>query len=391
MIKPHSAHFKLFEQATYSGGRFLYWILTPLVTLDSWESIAALSLMNLLTMTIYSSVIGGPSFFKLVGGDHVNALRGYLLCNAVIVLLAMLCPVIYALVRTATAMESPVFTLSLFVLPWVSVAADWARKTQIILGRYYDQTLRNLSFIALWLSYMTAVYVGAVMADFLVITFVFCTLTAIIYLPIRGALTARTWARESVLTSFSVWKHYLFSGLAAYCFGNALFWIDFEDSSLVNFLVLRNYLSPVLLLSLYIESYGALAMQASCQRRQIIYRYLVAIAVTTILVGAFAITLVEYVKRDSMESYSAVFGFVVASTFLIAAIKIPTVFLRLNQRDHLVSVVYGLLLPVWPLFYVLRIVERLPYSGLEVLLAQYVVLLAILSVLAFKSKPYIVS
>jgi hypothetical protein len=371
----------LFEQASYSAGRFLFWVTAPALATEAWDQIALLSLMNLFMMTLYTSIIGGPSFFRIVRGPEGAALAGYFPCHAVIAVLSGIGPVGYAVLHPQAAQQDPGFLVVLVLVPWVSAAADWSRKTMIVLGRHRVQACRNLLFLALWLGFGLALWWRAAPVRVETLALVFCVLTGGLYLPLRGVLRAARWRATEALAPFSVWRHYLLTGGLAYGLGNALFWIAIDSPSLQRFVILRNYLAPVLLLSMYIESYGALQLEAADQKRQLIGRYLLGVAVATIALACGALGLLQGM---GLEVDLRVFGFVVATTFLIAVIKVPTVYLRLRQRDHLVSWVYLALLPLWPLAYGLGL---LPVFGLDLLLAQYLLLALGLAAVALGSKP----
>ena len=107
----------LFEQATYSGGRFLFWVSAPLLAADNWDKVAILSILNLLVMMLYGSVVGGPSFFQIVRGSSSNALAGYFPCLAVICLLAVVGPLAYLAMDSEGARNDPKFFFLSFSSP----------------------------------------------------------------------------------------------------------------------------------------------------------------------------------------------------------------------------------------------------------------------------------
>lgn len=257
----------------------------------------------------------------------------------------------------------------------------------VLLGRHRGQARRNLVFAVLWLGFGLALWLGAAPVSVEILALVFCGLTGAVYLPVRGVLKAVGWVGNEALAPFSVWRHYLLTGVLAYGLGNALFWIAIDSPALQQFVILRNYLAPVLLLSMYFESYGALQLEAADQKRRLIGRYLLGVAVATIVLAGGALGLLQGMGREGPEVDLRVFGFVVATTFLIAVIKVPTVYLRLRQRDHLVSWVYLGLLPLWPLAYGFGLLPRLPFFGLELLLAQYLGLALGLAAFAGGAKP----
>ena len=78
-----------------------------------------------------------------------------------------------------------------------------------------------------------------------------------------------------------------------------------------------------------------------------------------------------------------ILAFVVITTYCIALIKVPTVYLRLYERENLVSLMYLVMLPVWPAIYYYGLTETLPFSGLEVFIALYIFLFLGLSALAY--------
>jgi len=374
------------EQASYSGGRFLFWVLTPVLITDSWEEIATLSLMNLLTMSLYSSIIGGPAFYRLVKRGAGDIRASYLLCQIVIAGLALIGPALYTLVWWQVAVEDPRFIGLLFLFPWVSTAADWARRTQILQKKQSNQVFRNMLFASVWLIYSALLFVGALEAQFATTTLMFCLLSAGIYCPVSGVLRGPIASGLTALAPFNVWRHYLAAGLLAYVFGNAIFWLDSESGTLVDFVIFRNYLNPILLMSLYIESYGAIQLEAVQNKWRIILRYIAGVAAMTVMLSGVAVILITYGATDARSIDPAIFSLVVANTFLIAIIKLPTVYLRLSQRDHLVSGAYLLMLPVWPLAYGFDLLRYLPYSGIEILVSLYLILFLSLSAFAIASS-----
>lgn len=376
----------LFEQTSYSVGRFLFWISAPAMATEAWDKIAVLSLMNLFMMTLYGSIIGGPSFIRLLQKSAVDPLYGYFPCHAMIAALALIGPLLYVIIQTEDARDDPGFILLLILLPWVSSAADWSRKTMILLNRQGTQFIRNFAFSALWLIYVLALLAGIFPINFEILSLIFCLLTGVIYLPVRGSFQKFNWVGHDSLAPFSVWRHYLFTGLVAYMLGNAVFWINSDSDVLQQFVIMRNYLTPVLLLSLYIESYGAVQLEAATQKRRLIGGYLLGVLVATIILASAALVILYFSNPAESTIDLSVFGLVVITTFLIAVIKVPTVYLRLRLRDHLVSAAYLTLFPIWPLAYLLNFLPTLPYLGLELLVAQYLLLAIGLSIFAAISK-----
>ena len=367
----------LWEQASYSAGRFLFWVMAPALATDAWDKIALLSLLNLFMMMLYASIIGGPSFYRLVRGQPeepagMGALSAYLPCQAVIAALSLIGPCGYILLHPEAARADPGFVALLVVLPWVSSAADWARKTMILLGRQKGQGRRNLLFAGLWLAYAFWLALWPAPVGVEALALVFCGLTAVVYLPISGVGRAAHRGGRAALAPFSVWRQYLVAGGLAYGLGNALFWMAIDSPALQDFVVLRNYLAPVLLLSLYIESYGALQMEAADQKRRLVLRYLLGVGAATIAFSGGAYGVLRFGAGQAVDP--VIFGFGAGITFLIAAIKLPTVYLRLRGQEHLVTLVYLMMVPLWPLAFAFGLLGRLPFAGLELLLGQYLVL-----------------
>jgi hypothetical protein len=168
--------------------------------------------------------------------------------------------------------------------------------------------------------------------------------------------------------------------------GNALFWMAINSPALQDFVVLRNYLTPVLLLSLYIESYGALQLEAADQKRRLMARYLLGVGAATMALSGGAYVFLRIGGGQAVDP--AIFGFVGAITFLIAVIKLPTVYLRLRGQEHLVTLVYLALVPLWPLASYFGLLARLPFAGLELLLGQYLVLAFGLALAAVPRLPW---
>lgn len=374
------------EQASYSGGRFLFWVLAPILVSDSWEQIALLSLMNLLTMSLYGGVIGGPTFIRLVSASTEDKLAAYAPAHAVIVLLSLVGPAAYLAFSRADALAQPALLFLLFAVPWVSSAADWSRKTMILLGREAEQIWRNLVFGGLWLTWSITTAVEITPRDLLTLAFAFSILTGLVYSPVWGIGRNLRPITLSALAPFSEWRSYLFTGVLAYAFGNALFWLNSDSTKLSQFVVLRNYLAPVLLLSLYIENHGALQMRTSTRRRRLVGIYVAGVALITIVLAWFAQVLLSTGQAGPNDVDPVTFAFVIATTLLIAIIKIPTVALRLRGQEYVVVVPYLFILPLWPAAYVFDLLTRLPYDGLEVLLIQYVFLLLGLSVRAVMAE-----
>jgi hypothetical protein len=378
--------FVLLEQSSYSGGRFLFWVLTPVLVTDAWDKIATLSLVSLLTMTLYSSIIGGPAFFRLVNREADDIRDSYLLCQTIIAGLALIGPSLYTLVWWPVTVEDSGFVGLMFLLPWVSSAADWARRTQLLLKEPLNLLVRNFLFIIIWLSYSIFLFLGVFDALFFHITLMFCFLSAVIYLPIHGVLRGSITSGLIALAPFSVWRSYLTVGLLAYVFGNTLFWLNDESRDLVDFVIFRNYLNPVLLLSLYIESYGAIQLAATENKWPVILRYVIGVAFVTAMLTCFAVFLINYGAPDANTFDATVLLLVAICTFLIALIKLPTVYLRLKQRDNLVSRAYLIMIPIWPLVYGFDILRHMPYSGIEILVMLYLILFLSLSAFAISSK-----
>ena len=159
----------LFEQASYSGGRFLFWVSAPVLVTSAWEELSILSLMNLLTMTLYSSVVGGPVFYRLVKRDEKDIRDSYLLSQVIIVGLALVGPALYVLFWWEAAFEDPFFIILLFLLPWVSTAADWAPYANIA-RKQFNQVLRNVSFAVIWMIYSAITFIVQAEPDLTQIT-----------------------------------------------------------------------------------------------------------------------------------------------------------------------------------------------------------------------------
>ena len=77
----------------------------------------------------------------------------------------------------------------------------------------------------------------------------------------------------------------------------------------------------------------------------------------TLVVGSVSLLLITYGAAGVRHIDSSIFILVVANTFIIAVIKIPTVYLRLRQRDYLISRLF-FMLPVWPLAYHLDLLRQ---------------------------------
>jgi|SaaInlStandDraft_1057018.scaffolds.fasta_scaffold43890_1 hypothetical protein len=375
----------ILEQASYSGSRFLFWIITPILVVDSWQSIATLSLINLLTASIYSSIIGGPVFIRLIGAEAKNTLSGYFICQSVIMGVAITGPLLFALIWQEAAVSDPGLVILLFLLPWVSAASDWARKTQLLLNRQYNQLVRNLFFSFLWLVYSALLFLEIFDVNLFYITLAFSLFSAIIYLPIKGAFKKASRKGYTILAPFKVWRHYLITGILAYIFGNAIFWIE-NNNTYNEFVVLRNYLTPVLMIGLYIENYGAIQLKAVLQKSHIIQYYIIGILVIITLFTSLLVLFILNTSQFGHQINLTIFAMVVTNTLLIALIKIPTVYLRLHKQDHLISMTYAVFLPIWPLTFLLDLDSTLLFSGIEILLILYFILFTSLSMLAIFSR-----
>jgi len=375
----------ILEQASYSGSRFLFWIITPILVVDSWQSIATLSLINLLTASIYSSIIGGPVFIRLIGAEAKNTLSGYFICQSVIMGVAITGPLLFALIWQEAAVSDPGLVILLFLLPWVSAASDWARKTQLLLNRQYNQLVRNLFFSFLWLVYSALLFLEIFDVNLFYITLTFSLFSAIIYLPIKGAFKKASRKGYTILAPFKVWRHYLITGILAYIFGNAIFWIE-NNNTYNEFVVLRNYLTPVLMIGLYIENYGAIQLKAVLQKSHIIQYYIIGILVIITLFTSLLVLFILNTSQFGHQINLTIFAMVVTNTLLIALIKIPTVYLRLHKQDHLISMTYAVFLPIWPLTFLLDLDSTLLFSGIEILLILYFILFTSLSMLAIFSR-----
>ena len=375
----------ILEQASYSGSRFLFWIITPILVVDSWQSIATLSLINLLTASIYSSIIGGPVFIRLIGAEAKNTLSGYFICQSVIMGVAITGPLLFALIWQEAAVSDPGLVILLFLLPWVSAASDWARKTQLLLNRQYNQLVRNLFFSFLWLVYSALLFLEIFDVNLFYITLTFSLFSAIIYLPIKGAFKKASRKGYTILAPFKVWRHYLITGILAYIFGNAIFWIE-NNNTYNEFVVLRNYLTPVLMIGLYIENYGAIQLKAVLQKSHIIQYYIIGILVIITLFTSLLVLFILNISQFGHQINLTIFAMVVTNTLLIALIKIPTVYLRLHKQDHLISMTYAVFLPIWPLTFLLDLDSTLLFSGIEILLILYFILFTSLSMLAIFSR-----
>jgi len=375
----------ILEQASYSGSRFLFWIITPILVVDSWQSIATLSLINLLTASIYSSIIGGPVFIRLIGAEAKNTLSGYFICQSVIMGVAITGPLLFALIWQEAAVSDPGLVILLFLLPWVSAASDWARKTQLLLNRQYNQLVRNLFFSFLWLVYSALLFLEIFDVNLFYITLTFSLFSAIIYLPIKGAFKKASRKGYTILAPFKVWRHYLITGILAYIFGNAIFWIE-NNNTYNEFVVLRNYLTPVLMIGLYIENYGAIQLKAVLQKSHIIQYYIIGILVIITLFTSLLVLFILNTSQFGHQINLTIFAMVVTNTLLIALIHIPTVYLRLHKQDHLISMTYAVFLPIWPLTFLLDLDSTLLFSGIEILLILYFILFTSLSMLAIFSR-----
>ena len=213
----------------------------------------------------------------------------------------------------------------------------------------------------------------------------FSLFSAIIYLPIKGAFKKASRKGYTILAPFKVWRHYLITGILAYIFGNAIFWIE-NNNTYNEFVVLRNYLTPVLMIGLYIENYGAIQLKAVLQKSHIIQYYIIGILVIITLFTSLLVLFILNTSQFGHQINLTIFAMVVTNTLLIALIKIPTVYLRLHKQDHLISMTYAVFLPIWPLTFLLDLDSTLLFSGIEILLILYFILFTSLSMLAIFSR-----
>lgn len=386
MIKIRDIHINLLEQASYSASRYAFWVITPILFTENWSMIAALSLVNMLEMAVYSSILGGPSYYRLVRGDSHIALSSYFVSNIILFFLSMSTFIVF-IGFSQSVLDQPfsdIIVLAFF--PWISISSDWSRKVHIVLGRHRVQTARNFIVLSIWVVFSMLIFTRRLPATFVSCAIVFCLICALVYLPLRGAFKEKAWNHRLVMTPFSVWRHYLIAGVVAYFIGNAVFWMSLNNKMITEFVIFRNYLNAVLILGLFMESYGSLSLQRNPQNRWNLFsRYLFWIGLLTLCSGCISFFVLPIFKKEAIVSPEIAI-FVMITTFIIAAIKFPLVYLRLAQRDHLVTFVYLLVLPVWPLIYFFKLLPMLPFLGIEILCGQYFFLLIFFTWFAFRSE-----
>jgi hypothetical protein len=350
------------EQFTFSGFRYLYWVTLPFLFTDSITFISKLTLINLLNITIYSTAVGTPSFYLLSKKNKNFLHKSFLPINIVILTLS-----IASIFATHFFLKIPFFSIEFIIIGlfiYASSLSDWNRKISILRQNISSQIYKNISCILIWCIYLILVYFRLLDTSYLFSTFIFLMLNILIQFN-YGYIKFKSFDNYlEVFESVNVLKNYIIVSIIAYLSGNLIFYF-IESNSLDLFIVLRNYLAPITIISLFIETHGAIDHQSKTNNYIFLSQFLLilfsSIFISTV-VGLFLYFFTDYFDFD-------LFIFASAVMFFVAIIKIPTVFLRLHNYDFLITrcYIYSLILLLPALFFN----SFFTYSGIELIAFSY--------------------
>ena len=132
----------LIEQISYSGLRYLFWLSIPLIYNNSISFIATLTVVNLLTASIYNSILGGPSFYKLSKLDESQIKSSFTTIIISIVILNSFSFIFFTAFYNHNLVLSEILFICLF--PLITSISDWNRKISILLEQNIKQLLKIL-------------------------------------------------------------------------------------------------------------------------------------------------------------------------------------------------------------------------------------------------------
>lgn len=363
MNKILNYNYELIEQITFSGFRYLFWISIPFFFSESLNFISKLTLINLLNITIYSTLIGTPSFYLLSKKGEKILKKSFLPINLVIVFTSF-----FSIITTHYFFNIPFFSKDFLIMGlfiYASSLSDWNRKVSILKKEVNFQSYKNMFSILLWLIYLLLVHFKFINYSYLFSACIFSLINIFVQLN-YGYLTIRVHnSYKDIFETPKVLKQYLIVSIIAYLSGNLLFYFT-ESDSLNLFIVLRNYLTPITVLSLFIETHGAIEHQNKNKRKIFSNQFFIISAISIIII--LFVGLFLYFISDFYDFYLYLFASI--TTFLVAIIKIPTVFLRLHNHDYLITKAY-----IFSLFFLVPILffnNFFMYDGIEIITLSYV-------------------
>lgn len=363
------------EQACYTIVRYLVWIVMPLGFDNSNTFIADLTLVSLLSTTFFTSIVSGPIFYREISSeDSVKKIP----FDAVVVLAAIafssFSSGIYIFIKGLDYLfffESVLFCTGLSLFEWM--------RRKFILVRIKVKALRAYFFYFIILTF--GLLAGIITGDISVYILIIGCGGTILFLIFKE----NTLFRKGIyfFESVKISSLYLFSGIFAYLAGNGLFW-RYSSSVLKDFIVVRSFFTPVMIAALYIDVYGPELI--SLGKSKVFVNYILIIALSSAGILGVLLTL-PHLGVEILQGESSYMVYVLAAltVAIISAIKYPVVQLRLSGNEMFQTVGYGIItLVVFAIpnnWY-----QALRFSGLEVLLFNYLMLVLTLIFYARKQK-----
>jgi hypothetical protein len=351
----------LIEQVTFSGFRYLFWISVPFLFSDSLIFISKLTLINLLNITIYSTLVGTPSFYLLSKKNKLLN-KSFLPINIVILFVSLLSILSTYFFLKVSFFSEEFIIIGLFI--YASSLSDWNRKISILKEDVRTQSYKNIISILVWCCYLILVYNKLVNTSFLFSTFIFLSMNIFVHFNYSYLKFKLFDNYLEVFESANVLKQYFTVSIIAYLSGNLIFYF-LESNSLSLFIIFRNYLTPITVISLFIETHGALDLKAK-NKQLVFFNQFLLISLVSILI-LIAVGLFLYFFTDFFDLILYLFASI--TTFLVAIIKIPTVLLRLNNYDFLITKVY--LYSLLILLPALIFNNMFVYQGIELITCSY--------------------
>ena len=347
----------------------------PLCFDNSNTFIAHLTLVSLLSTTFFTSIVSGPIFYREISGeDSIKNIP----FDGVVVLVAIafsaLSSGIYTLIKSLDHLfffESVLFCTGLSLFEWMR------RKFILVSIKMKALKAYFFYFIILIFGLLAGIITGDISIYILIIG---CGGTILFMIFKENALFRKgIYFFESVKIS----SLYLFSGIFAYLAGNGLFW-KLSSSLLKDFIVVRSFFTPVMVAALYIDVYGPELIPSGKSKVYVNYILIIALSSAAIL---GVLLLLPHLGFEILHGESSYMVYVLAAltVAIISAIKYPVVQLRLTGNEMFQTLGYGLMTIVvftipnnW--------YQTLRFSGLEVLLFCYLMLLLTMLIYARKQK-----
>ena len=244
-----SNNIKLIDQLLFSFNRYFFWLTIPFFFSNNINFISDLIVLNLFILTIYSLSFAGPGYYYLSRVNKETLYRLYLSYQLFLAIFIILLGSIFSLI---------VFSDIDFVkvlLCWVLCCSDFNRKFLLRNGKenIVNITIYSIVNISLLCGYN---YFELNLSNYIclyIIHNIFLSKT----LFIINVYKSLFYINKAIL-SVAKWKgsqSFAVLAICSYLIGNFIFIINPEDIYLDFFVVIRNYFTPLLIFSLYLENY----------------------------------------------------------------------------------------------------------------------------------------